>query len=191
MRKYFKISLIYIISIAILLIITSLSLYYFSSKFLEPKGYDFLSKINSNRQASKDIVNVVIDESSLYEIGRWPWKRTYYNDIFEYLQKYGGAKLIVFDSIIVSPENTQSDREFVRRIGNTERLITGISFIKEKKFSKFNGQEDLLRQKFSIKVKDKRNILFVENSKYTNFIDLLPGYLEIVKHIGSVSVQVD
>ena len=68
----------------------------------EPKSYNFLVKMTTqSAKASDDIVLVVIDDKSLHELGRWPWKRTKYSEIFEYLTNYTQAKQIGYDAIVV------------------------------------------------------------------------------------------
>ena len=60
-------------------------IYALTSNFLQLKSYNIMSKITvNNKVASDNILLVVIDDKSLHEIGRWPWKREYYLEIFDY-----------------------------------------------------------------------------------------------------------
>ena len=64
-----------------------LVVYSLSANFLQLKSYNIMSKLTvNNKTASDDVVLVVIDDKSLHEIGRWPWKREYYLEIFDYLE---------------------------------------------------------------------------------------------------------
>ena len=96
------------------------------------KSYNFMMKQTSvNKTASDDIILVVIDNKSLAKLGRWPWKRTMFLEIFDYLEHYTEAKAYGFDAIIIAPDtdHPEYDKEFSDRIGEYERLIAGVGFM--------------------------------------------------------------
>ena len=106
-------------------------IYIIGTSFFELKSYNFLVKtIAQNSKASDDIVLVVIDDKSLHQIGRWPWRRTKYGEIFEYLSNYTQAKQIGYDAIVVAPdvEHPESDKKFFNDIKNYDKLIAGVGF---------------------------------------------------------------
>ena len=77
----------------ILIIFIYSIVYYLSYNLVEPKAYDFMVKncqtqkfIFDNKKqvyGSDDIVLVVVDAKSVDRY-RWPWKREFYCNIFEY-----------------------------------------------------------------------------------------------------------
>ena len=72
---------------------------------IENKTFDVRQKIISkNKQASKDIILVTIDDASyeyaLDNIGEWPLPRGLYADVVEYLETQN-PKLIAFDMLFV------------------------------------------------------------------------------------------
>ena len=87
--------------------------YIIGVSIFELKSYNFLVKMTTqNAKASDDIMLIVIDDKSLHELGRWPWKRSRYEQIFEYITNHTKAKQIGYDAIIVAPdtEHPEADR---------------------------------------------------------------------------------
>ena len=168
------------------------SAYNLSKNFLEDKAYDFLVKITAKTNPSKDIVVVAIDDQSINKIGRWPWKRTNYTDIFEYLENYGQAKIIVFDSIISSYGDKNDDETFFKRLSKLDKVVSGIFFSKQKAFfinsDNINPEqtERLFKEKFSIKIDDTRNTEFITNSEYYNSSYTLNEIMNSLSGLGSV-----
>ena len=80
------------------------------------------------RPAAPDIVIVGIDEQSLRQIGRWPWKRTIHATLLNRLTE-AGARVVVLDVILSERDKTDvnSDRvlaEAIRANGRTVLPIT-------------------------------------------------------------------
>jgi len=168
--------------------------YYSCQYFLEPKAYDFLVWLNTSQKASDKIVTVVIDNESLSQIGRWPWKRTYYTDIFEYLENSGKARLVVFDSLIRSKDNSKDDKEFFSRIKKLNKVVFSIFFSKQSDSIESHdndNSEKLLKKRFSIKINDKRPKKFIKNTEYSGSSYVLYDLLKSIKGLGSVLVYPD
>lgn len=173
-------SLLTLLLICILFTVTFLA----SKHFLEPKAYDFMVRISDKDAASDDIVNVVIDDESLAKVGRWPWKRTLYADIFDYLENDCNAAAIAFDSIITTRSDKNEDKKFFNKIKKNNNLVAGIFF--SKKLQKSNAE---LIQKFALNVVDHRSDEEFNNSKYYSTSNLIPEYINSVSSIGSVLVN--
>jgi adenylate cyclase len=78
--------------------------------------------------ASSDIVIVTIDEKSLHEIGRWPWKR----DIMAGLiRRISGdkPKVIGIDIMFSERENASSDGELAGSIREAGNVVLATAFI--------------------------------------------------------------
>ena len=106
-------------------------IYALTSNFLQLKSYNIMSKITvNNKVASDNILLVVIDDKSLHEIGRWPWKREYYLEIFDYFENHTKAKLMGYDGLVMAPdlEHPQSDKKFFSSVGKFNKLTAGVAF---------------------------------------------------------------
>ena len=72
-----------------------------SLNFWENPIYDtIVNSANATMTGSDSISLIVIDDKSL-DSYRWPWARSLYGEIFDYLNKTN-AKVVVFDSILSS-----------------------------------------------------------------------------------------
>lgn len=79
------------------LIYSNLNMNYF--EYFELKTYDLRYKIQNlfpSKERDFDVVIVGIDEKSLVEIGKWPWKRSLHAKLLDKLTEYG-VKSIGFD----------------------------------------------------------------------------------------------
>ena len=108
----------------ILILVASILLFFLSyligNAIFQNKSYNFMVKYTSNDNiASDDVILVVIDDKSLTELGRWPWKRDRTIQIFDYLEYYTDAKVIAYDAVVMAPdfENPESDRYFFNNVG--------------------------------------------------------------------------
>ncbi|MDD3013789.1 MAG: adenylate/guanylate cyclase domain-containing protein [Candidatus Gastranaerophilales bacterium] len=170
------------------------SVYYSCQFFLEPGAYNFLVWLSSNKKASDQIVIVDIDNNSISQIGRWPWKRAYYADIFEYLEKDGKAQLVVFDSLIRSKDNNKDDNEFFNRIKKLNKVVFSVFFSKQA--DNYENQNDensekLLKNQFSLKIDDTRSQKLIKKTEYSGSSYVLYDLLKSAKNLGSVMVYPD
>ncbi len=76
------------------------------------------------RPAQQDIVIVGIDESSLKQIGRWPWKRSIHATLLNRLTD-AGAKVVVLDIILSERDrsNPAGDRVMADAVRRNGRVI--------------------------------------------------------------------
>jgi adenylate cyclase len=90
---------------------------------VESKTYDLRLRIRNVLRkpvVPDDIIIVAIDEKSIKEIGRWPWKRDVQADLINKISS-GGPKVIGVDIMYTEPEDTASDQKLgqaIRRAGN-------------------------------------------------------------------------
>ncbi len=160
------------------------------------KSYNLMMKQTSvNKAASDDIILVVIDNKSLANLGRWPWRRTRFLEIFDYLEYYTEAKVYGFDAIIIAPDTDypQYDREFSNKIGDYERLIAGVGFMYETSKDRTNKDfyNDILPSKHNIKFIDKRSAKYKDNSRYQSFTPFLKEYFYNIQNLGAVNTRQD
>ncbi len=170
--------------------------YSLTSNFLQLKSYNLMSKIKiNNKKASDNVVLVVIDDKSLHEIGRWPWKREYYLEIFDYFENHTKAKLMGYDGLIMAPdlEHPQSDKKFFSSIGKFNKLIAGVAFSNDEFAQGINKDyyNNLLKTKSSIKIIDKRSKKYKEQSNFKSFTVLQKEYFNNIQSLGTVNVPED
>lgn len=166
-----------------------LSAFGLSKSFLENKAYDFLVKITAKSNPSKDIIVVAIDDQSVNKIGRWPWKRTAYTEMFDYMENYGGAKIIAFDSIITAYGDKKDDKEFFNKLSKFKKIISGVSFSRDKNYfisDIRDKKEDIFKNRFSLKIKDERPQDIINNSEYFGTSYTLKEIMNSVSGLGSV-----
>ncbi|MGD9581204.1 MAG: CHASE2 domain-containing protein, partial [Vampirovibrionia bacterium] len=129
-RKFFESAFL-----MITLIIIYTALYYFAQS-IEPNLYDMMIKTYTqvtakDKSAADDrILMVLIDNESIDKIGRWPWPRKKYIELFDYLVNVGHAKVIAFDSVIKGSDvwNPESDTYFFENLNNFNNIKIGLDF---------------------------------------------------------------
>jgi len=82
-------------------IIVAVANYFLVFQLLEAISYDWrMTQIRSEMPANDNIVVVMIDDNSLevmdQVVGRWPWPRSIYAELLEYLS-YGEPQAVMFD----------------------------------------------------------------------------------------------
>lgn len=171
-------------------------IYIIGVSIFELKSYNFMVKLTTaGAKASEDIVLVVIDDKSLHQLGRWPWKRSKYTEIFEYLNNHTQTKQIGYDAIIVAPdmEHPEVDREFFNKIGTINNLSAGVGFTNapfEKQID-VNSYEKQLLEKNNITIEDKRSKKYKMPSPYQSFSAFQKDYLKNIKYLGAVNTNLD
>ena len=144
---------------------------------------------------SNDIVLVVIDNKSLSEIGRWPWKRSKTIDIFDYFEYYTKAKVIAYDAVILAPDkiNPEADEYFFKNIKKYKKLIAGVGFIQEP-FEEYIDKDKynaLLPYKSDIVIEDKRDEKYKKEGPYQSFTPFVYEYFQNINSLGSVDSYQD
>lgn len=121
----------------------------------------------SNMKANQDVVMILIDEASLQSmkplVGRWPWPRSLYADLIDFLAA-SGARSIIFDILFTEPQDPrdengmlgENDAVFAEISSASENTIHAAQFITD--FSTHNNQTqnpaplpDDYVEKFSLK----------------------------------------
>lgn len=184
----------------ILIFIASIVLFFLSyiigNAILQNKSYNFMVKYTTADNIPKDdIVLVVIDNKSLKEVGRWPWKRDKTVDIFDYLEHHTNSKVIVYDAVIMAPDtqNPDSDKRFFNSVSKYKKLIAGVGFIDEE-FGDYIDKEkynNLLPKKTNLNIVDKRSPKNKSKSYYKSFTPFLEDYFYNIKYLGSVNTYQD
>ena len=173
-----------------------LIIYVLGGSFSQLKSYNFMSKLTiNNKISSDDIVLIAIDDKSLFEIGRWPWKREYYLEIFNYIENYTNAKLMGYDGLIMAPdlEHPESDKKFFSQIKNYKKLTAGVAFSYDDFEKGINEKEynELLKSKSDIKIIDKRSPKYQKPSLLSSFTVLQHQYFKNILSLGFVNVPED
>ena len=163
----------------------------------EPKAYDFMTKhvltqklpFHNSKQVygSDDIILVVIDSKTI-EKYRWPWKREVNCKIFDYLNNYTQAKLIIHDSIFstLDKDNPESDKRFFNSLKRINNLIVGFMPSLNVWQNRAEGEKyDKAFLKFRANVVDKTNKDFV---LFRSLIKYPKPYMDSVKNAGSVAM---
>ena len=170
--------------------------YALSAVFLQAKSYNIMNKLTiNNKLSSDDIVLVAIDDKSLLDNGRWPWKRENYLEMFDYFESYTNAKLIGYDGLVMAPdlEHPQSDKNFFAKVKDFKKLTAGFAFSYSEFEKNINAKEydNLLLGKNDIKIIDKRSKKFKQQSNFKSFTALQKEYFKNVVSLGFVDIPED
>ncbi len=135
-KKTFSVSPL---KITILVIFLSLTMYIMKVPFfhfMELKALDLNFMARGTRAPGGETVIAAIDEKSLTELGRWPWKRTTIALLVDKLKEYE-AKSVGFDVVFAEPDENSSlkDLEGLSRKINDMGLKDPVllKFLDEKK----------------------------------------------------------
>lgn len=77
----------------------------------------------STQKPNPNVVLLAIDESSIIEVGRWPWSRSVLNKITSNLLNYD-IKTLTYDIIFSEKENTEADAGFAKTISEHADKVT-------------------------------------------------------------------
>jgi len=162
----------------------------------QTKSYNFmLKKTSLNNYPSEQVIMVVIDDKSLAELGRWPWKRTLFLEIFEYLNDYTKAKTFGFDALIVAPdtETPEIDTKFFSTVGNYGKLAAGVAFDIDRMGTSLQRAwfQDRLFEKTDITFTDKRSSKNKRPSAYESITHFPKDYMLNIKTLGAVNMYQD
>ncbi|MCB4756070.1 MAG: adenylate/guanylate cyclase domain-containing protein [Elusimicrobia bacterium] len=96
---------------------------------LELKAIDFRFQWRGNRVINPDIAVIEIDEKSIDQLGRWPWKREQHGRLLEILKK-AGAKVVAFDTLFTEKdlENRESDLALARVVKEVGNVVSAFFF---------------------------------------------------------------
>lgn len=98
---------------------------------VESKTFDLrLNLRNFVKQQSpmKDIVIVSIDEKSIKEIGRWPWKRDVMAVLINKISE-GKPRVIGIDIMFSENESRETDEKLAKAVGDAGNVVLATAFI--------------------------------------------------------------
>ncbi len=174
--------------IIVLLFLTAFA-YLLSLKMFDNKADDFFTKVITKieqKKASDKIVLIAVDEKSASKI-KWPWTRDLFADLFDYLNNYAHAKVIVFHNLVMFPDtyNPEKDIIFYNSIKQNDNLINSYILVNS------NLAGDVLPDEY-ITIFDKKNNLTIsdkrQNNRYSSYkavINLPKGYLYSSENLAS------
>jgi len=153
--------------------------------FLEPIIYNcMVYRYTAQETGHDDIVIIVIDDKTIGKY-RVPWPRDLNCKIFKYFSEYTNAKLIVHDSIILTPDinNPQSDKKYYNYLRTLNNFVAGCGFTT--KFENDENYDKNFSEKFLIKVNDKRN--YKPYDSYKSILKFPIEYFNALKFVGHVN----
>lgn len=167
---------------------------FISINFWEKPIYDTI--INSTTKPAKENVSLIVIDNKSLENYRWPWARSLYGEIVEYLNKYTNAKVIVFDSVLTSLDKdrpAKSDNYFFDTVKKSPNFIAGyVALTSQYEDEEFgNRYNSEFHKKFYTEIFDKRTS---DNDKYSyyNSLTVMPAdYFNSLKNLGSVNLNLD
>lgn len=98
---------------------------------IESKTYDLrlnLRNYFNPQKPLKDIVIVAVDEKSIKEIGRWPWRRDVQAMLVSKISQ-GKPKVIGIDIQFTEPENKETDGKLAEAIKKAGNVVLAMPFI--------------------------------------------------------------
>ena len=159
---------------------------------IENKTFDVRQRFASkNKQASKDIILVTIDDASyeyaLDNIGEWPLPRGLYADVIEFIETQN-PKLIAFDMLFVksAKNNALQDKKLANIFKKYDNIITAMNFDYQP-IDLRTPQKLPKKLTFSIKNKSK-NLNFEENT-FTNYRPIIDEIINNTDNIGTVNIS--
>lgn len=190
--KIFK-GKIFFIRAALLHIILVFIIGFISINFWENPIYDaIINSTSATVDGSKDISLIVIDNKSL-DSYRWPWARSLYGEIFEYLYKYTNAKVVIFDSVLSSLDKerpVESDNYFFETVKKSDNFIGGymaqVQAYENQNIG--NTYDNEFHKKFSIDISDKRAKNNARSSNYNSLTMFPQPYFDAQNYAGSVNL---
>jgi adenylate cyclase len=198
-RKKKKILIAVLIS-SIISLLVSICLILNIFKVFELKTVDLRQNITrSGKKTPKDIVVILIDESSLKALenvyGRWPWSRRVHADLIKYLA-LSGAKNIIFDILFTEKMEkslASEDLELVYAVKDASNVTLASQMLVDNpdEFNKTllnKSMPDKIKEKFALKVsKTDDNFLQDNNNFYMPF----PELSEVANKIGVATFHPD
>ena len=185
MKKKLK-TLVIFIAFSIIILVT----YVIFGSFFEPRVYNLMVKnFVASHKGSDGIVLVVIDDKSI-ERYRWPWNRSLYAKIFEYMGKHTSAKIIGFDAVVTTPDvnNPKADKQLYDTIKDLDNFVGGFNPLRAQYTNAQEGKlyDEKFKGKFSIPIDSYINIK--EPPRFNSLSHYPQGYFNSLPKAGSVWV---
>lgn len=162
-------------------------------QILEAKSLDArFSIIEPPETASKDIILVGIDDSSLKYFAdngiSWPWPRNFYAHLLDYLTE-SGAKSVIFDLLFYQPDidrsesdGTSTDKAFASAIRKNGSVILASQLTREDLGSHFDSPRFYLDL--------NKNVDTISN-QFNGILAPIDPLLHATHHLGIVNVEPD
>lgn len=185
MKKKFKNRWFYISS-CLLYVLLIFIFFIFTIMFVEQYATSFLiSKFAANKSISPDIVEVVVDETSMREY-KWPWARDLYTEILDYFHSYAAPKVVGFDMIVTSFDGSKpEDVKFANQISKMDNFVYG--FVPE---IRENSAENLFLSEFEKKHSlECPTIPYDMPTTYNSFVNPPKLLFDSVKNFGSLMLE--
>lgn len=103
-----------------LCLLTALATYFINFSTLNNAFYAQALNLTHTRPALPEIVIIVIDDKSLNEVGRWPWRRFIHAQLLEQLKQ---AKVVGFDITFLDESDPADDQAFTQAIKQHGRVV--------------------------------------------------------------------
>ncbi|MBQ8459084.1 adenylate/guanylate cyclase domain-containing protein [bacterium] len=184
-----KNKLFFYINSCIVYCILAISVFILSAIYLEPNVKSFfISNFSANTVGTPNIVEVVIDDTSISKYP-WPWANSMYTEILDYFHTYAKPKSIGLDIFLptLNPMS-KSDTDFARQIGKMDNLVT--SFTPESGEVENSDKEfmNMFQKKYALQTNPEASSL---SAKYQKVSKLQPFYYDVIKNSASVRIERD
>ncbi len=90
--------------------------------FIDSRGKDFIYRMRPQLTPPENILIVAIDEKSINELGRWPWKRMYIARLVEGLSE---ARVVAMDILFSEREDEENDSALQSAIKEADNVVLG------------------------------------------------------------------
>ncbi len=121
----------------------------------EEKSLDYRFRLRKPIALYPKITTIGIDDSSLSEIGGWPWKRSVHARMIRLLKSLG-VTVVYLDITFATRTKEEEDRQLIEAIQDANNVVLSAGFVLidhpcfteqeyDRFFEKFPGAEDLLR----------------------------------------------
>ncbi len=177
-----------IIFLGLIFIVQNISL-----NFLESSIYDYFHlKYTAYKSGSDNIALIVIDDKSIQQY-RWPWQRSLYAEVINYLNEYSKPKVIGFDALLSSLDKNhpESDKLFFDSVNKANNLVVGFqpSYGDYSEGFDANSYEEAFYNKYRVNIQNKQTIKY--KNIYNNLTQYPKQYFNAVKYAGSTNFEED
>jgi adenylate cyclase len=132
--------------VALASVVMVIVLYYSQNSFLEAfeaKSYDLrFSQWRGPVKANEQIAIIAIDEKSIKELGRFPWRRDVYVELLQQLTA-AEAKAVLFDIFFSETESTQSDRALADALKRAGNVTLAVAFDLDNELNVTGGRRNI------------------------------------------------
>ncbi len=191
----------WIVELVICLTVTSLIaiLYLFNiGEPFELKTIDLRFKLRGVREANRNVAIISMDEFSISQIGKWPWRRYWHGHMVNVLSKYKPAA-ICFDVIFTEPDkNFPNDDAYFAKESKESNKVYFPYFFPDPKIEPYNKRDyEILKEKATTSKKIlERTIEFNPEGagKYFRASEIkypIPELLDALKGAGYVNALPD